>query len=179
MLPLPLAIAVYGYAVILGSLAAAIIVLLPLLNGEIAELARQTPSYLARAEDQWHILQAGYELRVLPGGLREALDGAVHQSVAAGEAYLTGDLLPRIGGWLTSVPWLMLVPILGFFLLKDARSLRDLALQILLSGRLRSRGVKVLGELNETMAAYIRAQLTACLLIGVVCTLGFVVIGIP
>jgi predicted PurR-regulated permease PerM len=29
------------------------------------------------------------------------------------------------------------------------------------------------------MAAYIRAQMTACLLIGVVCTLGFVVIGIP
>jgi predicted PurR-regulated permease PerM len=29
------------------------------------------------------------------------------------------------------------------------------------------------------MAAYIRAQVTACLLIGVVCTLGFVLIGIP
>jgi predicted PurR-regulated permease PerM len=73
----------------------------------------------------------------------------------------------------------MLVPILGFFLLKDARPLRDLALQILPPGRLRSRGVKFLGELNATMAAYIRAQVTACLLIGVVCTLGFVLIGIP
>jgi predicted PurR-regulated permease PerM len=29
------------------------------------------------------------------------------------------------------------------------------------------------------MAAYIRAQVTACLLIGAVCTLGFVAIGIP
>jgi len=178
VIPLPLAIGVI-YVVVLGSLAVAIILLLPLLNVEIAELARQTPTYLARAEDQWHVLQAGYQLRVPPGELREALDRAVHQSVAAGETYLTSDLLPRIGGWLTSLPWLMLVPILGFFLLKDARPLRDLALQILPPGRLRSRGVKFLGELNATMAAYIRAQVTACLLIGVVCTLGFVLIGIP
>ena len=178
MLPLPLAIGAV-YLVILGSLAIAVTLLVPVLNREIAELATQTPSYLARAEDQWRTWQAGYQLRVLPGEMREAVDRAVHQGVTAGEAYLTADLLPRIGAWLTSLPWLLLVPILGFFLLKDAQPMRDLALQILPRGRLRSRGVKFLGELNETMAAYIRAQTTACLLIGVVCTLGFVAIGIP
>jgi predicted PurR-regulated permease PerM len=92
---------------------------------------------------------------------------------------VTGDLLPRIGGWLTSLPWLILVPILAFFLLKDARHLRDATLRILPRGRLRSRGVEFLGELNETMAAYVRAQVTACLLVGVVCTAGFFVIGVP
>ena len=177
-LPLPLAIGVI-YVVILGSLAVAVVLLLPVLNREIEELVRETPGYLARAEDRWRVWQAGYQLRVLPGEMRDALDRAVHQGVAAGETYLTGDLLPRIGGWLTSLPWLVLVPILGFFLLKDAQPLRDLALQILPRGRLRSRGVEFLGELNETMAAYIRAQVTACLLIGVVCTLGFVAIDIP
>jgi predicted PurR-regulated permease PerM len=73
----------------------------------------------------------------------------------------------------------MLVPILAFFLLKDARLLRDLALRILPRGRLRSRGVGFLGELNETLAAYIRAQVTACLLIGVICTIAFLLIGVP
>ena len=34
-------------------------------------------------------------------------------------------------------------------------------------------------ELNATLAAYIRAQVTACLLIGVVCTIGFLLIGVP
>jgi predicted PurR-regulated permease PerM len=103
----------------------------------------------------------------------------MHQGAAAGETYVTSDLLPRIGGWLTSLPWLTLVPILAFFLLKDARFMRDLALQILPRGRLRSRGVKFLGELNETLAACIQAQVTASLLIGVVCTIGFLLIGVP
>ena len=92
---------------------------------------------------------------------------------------MTGDLLPRIGGWLTYLPWLVLVPILAFFLLRDARLLCDLVLRVLPRGRLRSRGVLFLGELNETLAAYIRAQVTACLLIGIICTVGFVMIGVP
>jgi predicted PurR-regulated permease PerM len=36
-----------------------------------------------------------------------------------------------------------------------------------------------LGELNETLAACVRAQVTACLFIGVVCTAAFLVIGVP
>ena len=52
-------------------------------------------------------------------------------------------------------------------------------MRVLPSGRLRSRGVEFLGELNDTLAAYIRAQVTACLLIGVVCTIAFLAIGVP
>lgn len=177
-LPLPLAIGA-TYVGIFGSLAVAAALLLPVLNREIGELAQETPSYLARAEDQWHVWQAGYQIRVLPGELREAVDRAVHQGMTAGEAYVTGDLLPRLGGWLTALPWLMLVPILAFFLLRNARLLRHLALRILPRGRLRSRGVVFVRDLNQTLAAYIRAQVTACLLIGVVCTLVFVAIGVP
>jgi predicted PurR-regulated permease PerM len=178
VLPLTLAIAVI-YVAIFGFLAFAVILLLPVLNREIAELAKETPGYIARAQDQWRVWQAGYQIRVLPGEVREAVDRAVHQGVTAGGMYVTGELLPRIGGWLAYLPWLMLVPILAFFLLKDAPLLRDLALRILPRGRLRSRGVEFVGELNEMLAAYIRAQVTACLLIGMVCTIGFLVIGIP
>jgi predicted PurR-regulated permease PerM len=178
VLPLPLAIGVI-YVGISGALAASVVLLLPVLNREIAGLARETPAYIAGAEDQWRIWQAGYQIRVLPGDVREVVDRAMHQAAIAGETYVTGDLLPRIGGWLTSLPWLILVPILAFFLLKDARHLRDLALRILPRGRLRSRGGEFIGELNDTLAAYIRAQVTACLLIGVVCTVGFLVIGVP
>ena len=178
VLPLPLAIGAI-YAAIFGSLAVVAVLLLPVLNREIDELAKETPGYLARVQDQWRVWQAGYQIRVLPGELREAVDRAIHQGAAAGETYVTGDLLPRIGGWLTSLPWLMLVPILAFFLLKDARLLQELALQILPRGRLRSRGVAFLRELNETLAACIQAQVTASVLIGVVCTIAFLAIGVP
>ena len=178
VLPLPLAIGVI-YMSLFGSLAVAIVLLLPILNREIAELVKETPGYLARAQDQWRVWQAGYQIRVLPGEVREAVDRAVFQGVSAGEVFVTGDLLPRIGRGLAALPWLLLVPVLAFFLLKDARLLRDIALRVLPKGRLRSRGVAFLGELNRKLAAYIRAQVTACLLIGVVCTLGFAAIGVP
>jgi len=34
-------------------------------------------------------------------------------------------------------------------------------------------------DVNDTLAAYIRAALLGCLLIGVVCTIGFMLIGVP
>jgi predicted PurR-regulated permease PerM len=178
VLPLPLAIGM-TYAAIFGFLAFAVILLLPVVNREIGELGKEAPGYLARAEDQWRIWQADYQIRILPGEVREVVDRALQQAGTAGEMYVTGNLIPRVGAWLTYLPWLMLVPILAFFLLKDARLLQALALRILPRGRVRSRGAEFLGELNETLAAYIRAQVTACLLIGLVCTIGFLSIGVP
>jgi len=46
-------------------------------------------------------------------------------------------------------------------------------------GRWRWRGDEFFQDVNSTLAAYIRAQLTACLFIGCVCALGFTVLGLP
>jgi predicted PurR-regulated permease PerM len=77
------------------------------------------------------------------------------------------------------LPWLVLIPILGFFLLKDVESFRRSALQMLPRGRWRWRGDEFFQDINSTLAAYTRAQLTACLFIGVVCALGFTLLGMP
>jgi predicted PurR-regulated permease PerM len=178
VLPLPVAIGVV-YVFIFGSLAAAFVLLLPVLNDQLAELATETPGYLARAQARWQSWQTSYQSRALPQAMRDAFDGAIHQAVAGGEKFVTTELLPRLAGWLIYLPWLILIPILAFFLLKDAERLRKSALRILPRGHLRSRGDVFLLELNDTLAAYIRAQVTACSLIGVVCTIGFLVIGVP
>jgi predicted PurR-regulated permease PerM len=80
---------------------------------------------------------------------------------------------------LSILPFLVLIPILAFFLLKDAESFRRSALQMLPRGRWRWRGDEFFQDVNSTLAAYIRAQLIACLLIGTICTLGFLIIGVP
>ena len=77
------------------------------------------------------------------------------------------------------LPWLVLVPILAFFLLKDADSFRRAALLMVPRGRLRWRVDDLLRDVNRVLAAYVRAQLLACLLVGVVCTIGFIVINVP
>jgi predicted PurR-regulated permease PerM len=77
------------------------------------------------------------------------------------------------------VPWLVLIPILAFFLLKDADSFRRSALQMLPRGRWRWRGDEFFQDVNSTLAAYIRAQLIACLLIGIICSIAFFLMGVP
>jgi predicted PurR-regulated permease PerM len=177
-LPLPAAIALV-YGLILGALAALFLVLLPVLDDQLGELATELPGYLARIQGRWQRWQAGYRSRALPAGLRESIDRAVHDAAAAGGTWMTGDVLPRLAGALVYLPWLILVPVLAFFLLKDAGPLRGAALRAFPRGHLRSRGDAFLLELNDTLAAYIRAQVTACLLIGVICTLAFLAIGVP
>ncbi|HTD52369.1 MAG TPA: AI-2E family transporter, partial [Thermoanaerobaculia bacterium] len=123
VLPRPAAIVVV-YVLIFGSLAGVFVLLLPLLNDQLGELATEAPGYLARIQARWQSWQTSYESRALPQALREAIDRAIHQSVTAGGTFLTTDLLPRLAGWLIYLPWLILVPILAFFLLKDAEALR-------------------------------------------------------
>jgi predicted PurR-regulated permease PerM len=65
-------------------------------------------------------------------------------------------------------PWLVLIPVLGFFFLKDARKFSDQLLSSLPQADLRVRVANFLKDVSETLAAYIRAQLLACLLIGMI-----------
>src|ERR1043165_7099150 len=46
-------------------------------------------------------------------------------------------------------------------------------------GRIRWRGDEFFSDVNNTLAAYIRAQLTACLLVGIMCTIGFWALDLP
>jgi predicted PurR-regulated permease PerM len=89
-------------------------------------------------------------------------------------AVLTGMV-----GWLAYLPWLVLIPVLSFFFLRDAETFRRSALQMLPRGRWRWRGDEFFQDINSTLAAYIRAQLIACVFIGVVCALGFTLLGLP
>ena len=88
-----------------------------------------------------------------------------------------GSLLTLVGA-LSDLPWLILIPILAFFLLKDAAGFRR-TIVTALPHRVRLRSHRLFEDLNATLAAYIRAQLLACVLVGSLCLLGFAVLGIP
>ena len=77
-----------------------------------------------------------------------------------------------------NLPWLILVPIFAFFLLKDADLLRRAALRLFPGRQLRWRGDVFFEDVNRTLAAYIRAQLLASLVVAILCTGGFLWIGL-
>jgi len=78
----------------------------------------------------------------------------------------------------TYLPLFVLVPILSFFLLKDANQFRLAILRMFPAGRWRYRSEMVLQDVNTTLAAYTRAQIISCMIIALICTLGFYVLGL-
>jgi predicted PurR-regulated permease PerM len=68
--------------------------------------------------------------------------------------------------------------VLAFFLLRDADDFRRTLITALpRSGRPAAR--RLFGDLNATLAAYVRAQLLACVLVGTVCGVGFALLNVP
>ena len=166
------------YLLIIGALALAAALLLPQLDTQITQFAQEAPSYLDLARSRALGWTTSYEEYRLPATVRDAINKSATRAVEIAGTYVTegvGNVLIQLLGFL---PWLMLIPILAFFLLKDSASFRAIALQTLPQGRWRWRGRELLQDINTTLAVYIRAQLIACLLIGTVCTIGFSLMGV-
>ncbi len=176
-LPLPLAI-LLAYLLIFGLAAGVGALLVPVLNDEFAELKTAAPAYLSQLQAGWQAWQKG-QTRTMPRNIRVAIDGIVNQATTAGDEYLRHTLLPRIGGWLIRLPWLILVPIFSFFLIKDAERIRRSALNFFPRGQPRWRGDVFFEDVNRTLAAYIRAQIFAGFVVAAVCTGGFFLLGVP
>ena len=114
----------------------------------------------------------------MPEGVVKAVNNTVLGLIEKG-GEIASAAFERMLGMIIFLPWLVLIPILAFFLLKDADSFRRSALAMLPRGRLRWRGDELFQDINSTLAAYIRAQLTACFLIAAICSIGFALIGLP
>ncbi len=177
VMPRGLAIGVV-YLVIFGGLTTIIFLLLPRIGDQITQLAQQAPAYWTSARARAQGLNDFYQRNQIPQGARDAIGKTVNRLIDTANEY-AGAALGVTFGWLGYLPWLVLIPILAFFLLKDADSFRRSALQMLPRGRWRWRGDEFFQDVNSTLAAYIRAQLTACVIVGGICTLGFSIIGVP
>ena len=151
----------------------------------LPQLAAQFPEFKQQAVAYYKTI-TGYSERIsqyskehrMPEGITNALNNSVLGLIAKGGDIASVAFQTALG-WIIFLPWLVLIPILSFFLLKDADSFRRSALAMLPRGRLRWRGDEFFQDINSTLAAYIRAQLTACLLVGVLCSIGFALIGLP
>jgi predicted PurR-regulated permease PerM len=179
VLAIPRALAIsLAYLIILGAIVLGIFVITPSLGTQFPEFAGQAKGYWKSLGDKTQQLNEYFRSHRMPGPLVDAVNNAVPALVEkvslTVSAFLTGTV-----AWLAYVPWLILIPILAFFLLKDVESFRRSALQMLPRGRWRWRGDEFFQDVNSTLAAYIRAQLTACLFIGIVCALGFSLLGLP
>jgi predicted PurR-regulated permease PerM len=176
-MPRTLAIAL-SYIIIVAVIVVGIYLLAPRLGNQFPEFTEQARAYWTAVGTRTQGLVEYFRSHRMPGPLLDAINGAI-PSMIEKVSLTVSAVLTSIAGWVIYIPWLVLIPILSFFLLKDAETFRRSALQMLPKGRWRWRGDEFFQDINSTLAAYIRAQLTACLFIGVVCALGFTLFGLP
>jgi predicted PurR-regulated permease PerM len=165
------------YLMMAGGVATGAAILLPRVADQSAEALARAPAYGQSIVAWEHGWSRYYERLRIPPQLRRDIDQSAR---SAGEAAVTFARTSLVAAAvaLSNLPWLILIPILAFFLLKDVARMRRAALSFLPHG-VRLRGHRLFEDLNATLAAYIRAQLLACALVGALCGIGFAILGIP
>ena len=165
------------YVLMAGAASAAGAILIPRVTQQIDEAVAQAPAYTTSFRAWQRGWSRYYERLRIPAEVRQGIDGAVLGGGDATIGYARGSLMTAVGV-VAYVPWLVLIPVLAFFLLRDADDFRRTLITALpRSGRLPAR--RLFGDLNATLAAYVRAQLLACVLVGTVCGVGFALLDVP
>jgi len=176
-MPRGLAIGVV-YLFLFTVVGAGIYFLMPQFAAQFPEFKQQATAYYKTITTTSDRINQYFMQHRMPEGVVKAVNNTILGLIEKG-GEIASAAFEKMLGMIIFLPWLVLIPILAFFLLKDADSFRRSALAMLPRGRLRWRGDELFQDINSTLAAYIRAQLTACVLIGAICSIGFALIGLP
>lgn len=166
------------YIILFVGVGVAVYFLAPQLGAQFPEFKQQATDYYKNIVTTSDRVNQYFKGHRMPEGVVKAVNDTILGVIAKG-GEVASVAFEKMLGLIIFLPWLVLIPILAFFLLKDADSFRRSALAMLPRGRLRWRGDEFFQDINQTLAAYIRAQLIACFLIGAVCSVGFWLIGLP
>jgi predicted PurR-regulated permease PerM len=148
--------------------------LTPIVVEQVKQLSINLPIYASSIQESFRDLSTRYKRYQIPEAVQEQINEKATGLVGAVGTEISDFFIASV----FYIPWLILVPILAFFFLKDANLLRVSLLRIFPSGDWRARIESVMSDVNETLAAYTRAQLISCILIGTICTVGFYIIGL-
>ncbi len=165
---------VIAYLIVFTVLGLAIANIAPRVVEQAKEFGANLPAIGVAMRERTNELNRRFDRLKIPDEVQAELNKKVTD--------LGGGVTTAVGNFLlvfaTYLPWLVLVPILAFFFLKDVNLFRLGVLRAFPAGPLRLRAEMILQDVNTTLAAYTRAQLTSCFLIGLICTLGFYVLGL-
>lgn len=150
----------------------------PLLSDQLSAFFGNMPNYAKQLDQYAKKLSAQPTLYRLPPIWRESLTDGMNAAIAGLLNWLQGVALKTVR-MASYLPWLVLIPVLGFFFLKDTKAISNRFLSSLPAADMRYRVATFLKDVSETMAGYIRAQLLACLIVGVVVGVGLWLLGLP
>lgn len=173
IMPRSLAIVV-AYIFVFTVVGLAIANIAPRVVDQAKEFGSNLPGYAQALRTRFNEVDQRIERLRIP----EEVQNEMNRKVTEIGSSITTSLGGFVLGSVTYIPWLLLVPVLAFFFLKDVNQFRLAILRMFPAGRWRYRAEVVMADVNTTLAAYTRAQLISCVIIGVICTAGFYVLGL-
>lgn len=164
------------YAVFVGFFVLAIVGLLPIFWKQLNNLMHELPRMFSKAHDWTSTLLDRYPNFFTQDPIDHVIMVLKEQSSKIGKMVLSYSLsaIPNV---IDIILYLVLVPILVFFFLKDGKSISSAISHYLPShrGLLRT----VWSEVNIKIGAYIRGRVVEMLIVSVVTTITFQLLGLP
>jgi len=176
LMPRSLAIAL-SFLLVFSVLGLGIYYLAPRISGQARTFVENVPSYTSSVQSAINDMNGRLDRMRVEDSVQDQINERINSFLGTAGSFVTRLLGMSAIYAVTYLPWLVLVPILAFFFLKDAQLFRVALLRVIPVGDWRSRVESVMADVNNTLKAYTRAQLISCLLIGVICTIGFYLLG--
>ncbi|MCD8501430.1 MAG: AI-2E family transporter [Bacillaceae bacterium] len=147
----------------------------PYIVNEFKELIENIPTYV----DQYRqvVEQLYKRTSMMPEGMRTRLEGFVSDvELVAADGLV--EAIANIKNLLDYLLMLIIIPFVVFYLLKDFH-LIEKSVWYLTPRKWRSSGRQLLRNINISLGNYIRGQIIVCVVVGVIATIGLLVIGMP
>ncbi len=162
----------------------AVIVLLillvgPLIVGQVSGLIDRLPSYIEGLRGQFSTLLAAVEARLSPEVMARVRETLADSSgrIVSWATKLLGGLLMGGAAFANLLSLIFITPVVGFYLLRDW----DHLVQRVDSWLPRDAAATVrapAGLIDRTLAAWVRGQLTVCLVLGAIYAAGLTLAGL-
>lgn len=164
------------YAV-LGALAgAAVLRVLPSAYGELQRLAGAVPEYAAQLRALSAAVQERFRDPGVPRGLRDGVDGLVAMAEARAQQMLE-SAVNHLFAYLEWGAYLVLAPIIAYYLLKDQERFKRGAVRTL-PRAWRAPAIELLRGVDGVLAGFVRGQLLLAAAVGVLATLAAYLLGL-
>lgn len=173
-LPQWLGVAV-SYLVFVGVFFGFCFALLPLVWRQMLSLVSQMPDMLERLQQFLGVLPDRYPHIVSRVQLGELIAVAQTEIAGLGQAVVKGSLA-SIPGILTVMVYMILIPMLVFFFLKDRQTIIDWMGSFLPAERPLLR--RIWGEMNEQFSNYARGKVLEMVIVGFVSYFAFIWLGL-
>jgi predicted PurR-regulated permease PerM len=158
------------YVIVMGVLAAVAIVIGSRVAGEARHLIANPPDYQGFLD---RLTIAHPALSPMLESFRGSIDQQVGK-IATAAPHLTQELFAAF----SNLIYLIVVPVLSFFILKDGTRIRDAFLATFSTGETRDRVAGTLAEVHVLLLQYMRALLTLCCTALVVIGAGLTLMGV-